>query len=222
MSKSRGNVINPEEMIKKFGADSLRVYLAFIGPYDGTFPWSTAGIKGARKFLERFWRFAVTEAQKEADESEETVKILVNRLIKEVGREIDDFKFNRAIAKLMKFLNEVRGKKIAKKDLGKVLLCLAPFAPFLTEAIWRKYFKESSIHREAWPRYDPNLAKEKKITLIVEINGKVRDRIEIVSGLSEKKAVEIASASAKIKKWLDNKKIKKTIFVKDKLVNFVV
>jgi len=222
MSKSRGNIVNPEEMIEKFGVDSLRTYLVFIGPYDGTFPWSTAGIKGVRKFLERFWNFVLEEIGKKTKESEKETKILVNRLIKEVGEDIDNFKFNTAVAKFMKFLNEANGKRISKEDLGRILRVLAPFAPYLTEEIWRNHFKKSSIHKESWPRYSPKLIKEETITLIVQINGKVRDRIEVKSGISSEAAKEIAFSSEKIKKWIKNKKIQKIIFVPGKLINFVI
>jgi len=221
MSKSRGNVIVPEEMIKKFGADSLRVYLAFIGPYNGTFPWSTAGIKGTRKFLERFYDWICVQIRKN-EKSEKETKLLVNRLIKEVGEDIDSFKFNTAVAKFMKFLNEIEGKKISKKDLGRVLKILAPFAPHLTEEIWRKHFKKTSIHRQPWPRYSPRMIREKNIILILQVNGKVRDKIEVESGISEKEAKKLALSSPKIQKWIKGKQIKKTIFIKDKLINFVL
>jgi len=231
MSKSRGNVIAPDEMIEKFGADSLRTYLAFIGPYNGVFPWSTAGIKGTRKFLERFWEFVLKGIEKRNKKSEGAVKILVNRLIKEVGEDIDNFKFNTAVAKLMKFLNEVEGKKISKEDLEKVLRVLAPFAPYLTEEIWQgeilkvpayKFRASASIHNQPWPRYNKKLIKEKTMVLVIQINGKVRDKIEVEAGISEKEAKKIALSSEKVKKWIRGRETKKTIFVPGKLINFVI
>jgi len=143
-------------------------------------------------------------------------------LIKEVGEDIDNFKFNTAIAKFMKFLNKANKRKISKKDLARVLRSLAPFAPYLTEEIWRNHFKKSSIHKESWPRYSKRLVKEKAIILILQINGKVRDRIEVESGISEKGAKKLALSSEKIQKWIKGKEIKRIVFVPEKLINIVV
>jgi len=220
MSKSRGNVINPED-VKDLGMDALRVYLMFLGPYNGTFPWSTTGIKGVRRFLERFWGWVLSQIERKNKESEKEIKILVNRLIKGVGEDIDNFKFNTAVAKLMKFLNEVKGKKISKNDLVNVLKVLAPFAPYITEELWEKLGEEFSIHKQSWPEYDPELIKEEKTILIIQVNGKVRDKIGVETGISEEKAKEAALSSLKIQKWIKGEKIKKVIFVPEKLINFV-
>ena len=220
MSKSRGNVITPED-VEDLGMDALRVYLMFLGPYNGTFPWSTTGIKGARRFLERFWGLALSQIERKNKESEKEIKVLVNRLIKEIGEDIDNFKFNTAVAKLMKFLNEVKGKKISKNDLVNVLKVLAPFAPYITEELWEKLGEEFSIHKQSWPEYDSELIKEEKTILIIQINGKVRDKIGVEVGISEEKAKETALSSAKIQKWIKGEKIKKIIFVPEKLINIV-
>jgi len=222
MSKSRGNVIVPEQMIKKFGADILRIYLNFIGPYDGVFPWNTAGVKGTGKFCQRFWDFCLERIEQNSKKTSKEAKFLVNNLIKDIGEDIDDFKFNTAIAKFMKFLNEIEKEEISKKDLGRVLKVLAPFAPFITEEIWRTNFKKSSIHKESWPKYSPTAIKKEIVTLVVEINGKVRDKIKIETGTSKEKARELTLSSEKIKKLIKDKGVKKTIFIKDKLINFVI
>ena len=222
MSKSRGNVITQEQVISRFGVDSLRTFSMFIGPYNGTFPWNTAGIKGTRKFLERFWNFALRQAEEKIQKNDVGVNSLVASLIKQVGEDIDNFKFNTAVAKFMKFLNEIEHKNIVIKDLKKVLIVLAPFAPYLTEELWEKIGEKFSIHEQSWPEYDKKLIKQKTITLIVQINGKVRDKILIESRISENKAKQIALSSVKVKKYLGTKKIKKVIFVQDKLINFVI
>ena len=220
MSKSRGNVITPED-VEDLGMDALRAYLMFLGPYNGTFPWSTTGIKGVRRFLERFWGLALSQIERKNKESEKAIKVLVNRLIKEIGEDIDNFKFNTAVAKLMKFLNEVKGKKISKNDLVNVLKVLAPFAPYITEELWEKLGEEFSIHKQSWPEYDSELIKEEKTILIIQINGKVRDKIGVKAGISEEKAKETALSSAKIQKRIKGEKIKKIIFVPEKLINIV-
>ena len=221
MSKSKGNVIIPEKMIKEFGVDALRTYLAFIGPYNGVFPWNTAGIKGTRKFLQRFWDFVLQQLKENNQDSDKDVKVLVAHLIEQVGKDIDNFKFNTAIAKLMKFLNEVEHKNIGVKDLKKVLIILAPFAPYLTEELW-SFFAEDSIHNQLWPEHDSKLIKQKTVVLIVQINGKVRDKILIDIGVAENQVKKLALNSEKVKKYLGAKEIKKVIFVKDKLINFVI
>ena len=220
MSKSRGNVITPED-VEDLGMDALRAYLMFLGPYNGTFPWSTTGIKGVRRFLERFWGLALSQIERKNKESEKEIKVLVNRLIKEIGEDIDNFKFNTAVAKMMKFLNEVKGKKISKNDLVNVLKVLAPFAPYITEELWEKLGEEFSIHKQSWPEYDSELIKEEKTILIIQINGKVRDKIGVKAGISEEKAKETALSSAKIQKRIKGEKIKKIIFVPEKLINIV-
>jgi len=222
MSKSRGNVINPEQMIEKFGVDALRTYLAFIGPYNGVFSWNTAGIKGTKRFCQRFWNFVYNQLEHNYEKSNEKVKVLVNGLIKDAGKDIDNFKFNTAVAKFMKFLNEVEKSEICASDLKKVLIILAPFAPYLTEELWEQIGEKFSIHNQLWPEYDLALLKQEKIILIVQINGKVRGKISTRPGSAEKEMRELALSSEKIQKWLKSAEIKKTIFIQDKLINFVI
>ena len=222
MSKSLGNIINPDEIIKEFGADTLRIYLIFMGPYDNTMPWSTANVIGVRRFLERFYNFVLNQAQKKNKASEKQAEILVNCLIKEVGEDIEGLKYNTAIAKMMKFLNEAEAKETGIEDLKKLLLILAPFAPHITEELWENLGGKFSIHEQLWPEYNPQLIKKQRVTLIAQINGKVRDKIEVEAGISEQEAKDLVLTSPNIQKFLQGREIKKTIFVPDKLINFVI
>ncbi len=222
MSKSHGNIINPDEAMERVGADTLRAYLVFMGPYNNTLPWSTASMQGVRRFLERFYNFMTGQIEKKTKKSEREIQVLVNRLIKEVGEDIDDFKYNTAIAKMMKFLNEGEESEIGLEELKKLLLVFAPFIPHLAEELWEKMGGKFSIHQQSWPRYDAGLVKEEKITFVVQINGKVRERLEVEAGLNESEAKELVLASEKIKQWLEGKQPRKVIFVRDKLINFVI
>ncbi len=222
MSKSFDNVVNPDKIIAEFGADTLRIYLVFMGPYDNTMPWSTDSVIGARRFLERFYNFVLSQAQKKNKASEKQILTLINRLIKEVGEDIEDLKYNTAIAKMMKFLNEAEAREIGIEDLKKILLILAPFAPHITEELWENLGEKFSIHEQLWPEYNPRLIKKQKIVLIAQINGKVRDKIEVDAGISEQEAKELVLALSNIQKFLQGQQVKKTIFIPDKLINFVI
>ncbi|MDI6882946.1 MAG: leucine--tRNA ligase [Patescibacteria group bacterium] len=237
MSKSKGNVINPDEVIREQGADTMRVYEMFMGPFEQAIAWDQKGVKGARRFLEKVWRlFEKSKIQNPNVKSSSKSKIqnlklkkLLHKTIKKVSEDIENMKFNTAISALMILVNRITENRkyfYTSKDGGNylktLLLLLAPFAPHLTEEIWQKLGYKKSIFLQKWPKYDPKLIIEEKITLVVQVNGKVRDKIEIESGLSEGEAKKIALARTKIKKWIDAKKVKKTIFIKDKLINFVI
>jgi leucyl-tRNA synthetase len=222
MSKSRGNTIDPEEMGRRYGFDATRAYLAFIGPYDGVFPWSTAGIKGTRRFLQRFFRWAVLRIEENKTASPREIKQLLERLIFEVGRDIDRFKFNTAIAKTMKFFNRAEKERIGLADLRRLLTILAPFVPYLSEELWERSGAESSVHRQQWPVFDRTIIKEEKIVLPVQVNGKMRDKLTVAADIAEQQALELALASKKAGKWLANKKIKRVFFVPGRLINIVV
>ncbi len=221
MSKRYGNVINPDDMCKKYGADALRVYEMFMGPFDQEIAWQKRGIAGARRFLERVWKlqFKVKEKIKE---NEKILRIL-HKTIKKVTQDIENFKFNTAISALMIFLNEAeKEKEIGKKTFEKFLKLLSPFAPHIAEEIWKNLKNKKSIFLSSWPKYDPRLIKEEKIILVIQINGKVRDKIEVEANISKKKAEKLALSQKRIQKWLQGKEIKKVIFVPGRLINFVV
>ena len=242
MSKSRGNVVNPDELVKQYGADAVRIYLAFMGPYDLVAPWDPNGIRGVYHFLERTWKLA--ENVGEAEVSSED-KIILNRTIKKVGEDVANIKYNTAVASLMELLNHLSKKshkgKVYKDEFQTFLKLLAPFAPHMTEELWQRVHSREltvdskqksvksesktdnwSIHSQPWPEYDEKYIKAEMVTVVVQVNGKVRDRLLVKAEISKEEVEKLALESAKVQNFLGTKKPKKTIFVPGKLVNFVV
>ena len=220
MSKSKGNIINPDDVINKYGADTLRIYEMFMGPFEEAIAWDSKGIKGARRFLDKVW-----DLQSKIGPSRQNTKIKesLHRTIKKVSQDINKLKLNTAISCLMMFVNKMeKQEKISLKYYSTFLILLSPFAPHIAEEIWNKLGHKKSIFLKSWPKYNPRFIKEDISTLIVQINGKVRGKIDIKTVLSEEEAKKIAYSHLNIKKWLFQKKIKKVIFVKRKLINFVV
>ena len=258
MSKSLGNVINPDEIVERFGADALRMYEMFMGPLEDAKPWNTNGIVGIARFLERTWNYVLggfvhspfynDKVRKEWIEdvykikTPREIKVLLHKTIKKVGEDIENLKFNTAISQLMILRNsfykveedEIRiftksrigptetGQWIAPKDFGKFLIILSPFAPHLSEELWEKLGNKKSIFYEKWPEYDEELIKEKTFELVVQINGKMRNTIPAAIDIFENEAKELAMKSEKVQKWLEGKEIKKVIFVKNRLINFIL
>jgi len=240
MSKSRGNVIDPDEQVKKYGADCVRMYLCFMGPYDQGGPWDPKGIVGIYRFIQKIWKLFIDSPKIKIQNP--NLEILMDKTIKKVTEDIENFRFNTAISSLMILINEIQKNKIENKESSKeankensneiwkkLLLLLAPFAPHLAEELWQRYIiknpnflPENSVHNQSWPQYNEKLIEEKEIILILQVNGKVRDKIKTKIDISEQKAKEMALSSKKIKKWIANKEIKKIIFVPRKLINIVV
>ena len=222
MSKSFGNVVNPDDIVKEYGADTLRVYEMFMGPFDQVIAWSTQGVKGVFRFLNRVWTL-VLECKDGKKSSQKAIKE-IHKLNKKIDEDLKLMKFNTAIAAFMEFINFA---SLSKKDIGRdvierMLILLAPFTPHITEELWHQLRFKDSIHKQKWPRYEPKLVREEKITLIIQINGKVRDKVEVEANISKEKAREIAFSREKVKKYILGKEIKKIIFVPGKLINFVV
>ncbi|MCD6410497.1 leucine--tRNA ligase [bacterium] len=238
MSKSKGNVINPDDLIKEYGADAFRLYEMFMGPFDQPISWDPKGILGTKRFLEKVFQivnsihWGVASDSKlqiggseNNKETENRLKRKLHQTIKKVTEDIEAMKFNTAIASMMEFVNELQNSncKLQIEDFKKFLIILAPFAPHFAEELYHQIEKtEKSIFEEKWPEYDETLIEKEIITLIVQINGKVRDQIQVKKGISEEEAKELALKLEKIQKWLKGRKIKKVIFVKDRLINFVV
>jgi leucyl-tRNA synthetase len=214
MSKSRGNVINPDEVIAEFGADAFRMYEMFMGPLEEAKPWNTNSIVGLKRFLDKVWRYQqVFEAG--PDNSH------IHKLIKKVTSDIENFKFNTAIAAFMGFLNE--NKKMSKANWETFLIILAPFAPHITEELWALLGNTDSIHKQQWPSFDEKSTHDAMVQIVVQINGKRKGVISAVPGLKEEESKKLIDNSELFTKLdLKNKKIIKVIFVEDKLVNFVV
>ncbi len=218
MSKSRGNVINPDDVVKQYGADTLRVYEMFIGPFEQMIPWDSKGIIGARRFLEKIYGLALKsqiQNYKSQVNPKSQIQNLLNKTIKKVGEDIEAMKFNTAISALMTFVNEWHGSELglaSLKDLQKFLAILSPFAPHLAA--------ELGLSIKEWPKYQD--IKEEKVLMIISVNGKVRDKMEMEAGISQNQAQELTMKSEKVKGWVAGKQIKKVIFVPDKLINIVL
>ncbi len=219
MSKSKGNVINPDEVVGQLGADTVRLYLAFMGPYGVTinYPWDPNGVVGVRRFLERVWKasFKISNSDK--------VSSLIHKTIKGVGEDIAEYKFNTAISKMMILINYWDTQKtIASQEYKMLLQILAPFAPHMTEELWHTLGETQSIHISSWPVYDPKLLVEDMITLGVQINGKVRAEIEIAIDASESEVHERVLLLPEVIKWLEGKEVKKFIYIPKKIISIVV
>ncbi len=225
MSKSKGNVINPDQVVAEYGADTLRVYEMFIGPFGDAISWDTKGVKGVKRFLERFWRLSKQFIElKNNKEPSDRIKKLLHKTIKKVSEDIDVMKFNTAVSSMMEFSNAWQEEPlgIEKEDFESFLKIIAPFTPHLAEELWRELGHKKSISSEEWPKYDKELIKEDKINLIIQINGRVRDAIEVELGVLEEKAKEIALSRGKIQNWTKGQKVKKVIFIPGKLINIVI
>jgi leucyl-tRNA synthetase len=221
MSKSRGNVVNPDDIIKEFGADTLRVYEMFMGPFDQAIAWSEQGVKGARRFLGRIW-YLISEC--DSTMSSEAVLKEINKLIKKISDDIEKMKFNTAVAAFMEFLNfaEEHKTEVGKDSLKTLALLLSPFVPHLCEELWEKLGSQQSLAFQKWPVFDPALIQEETVEIIVQINGKMRCKIAVPVKAAQDEVEEIAKNSEIIKKWLGDGQIKKTIYVPGRLINFVV
>ncbi|GAB1431901.1 leucine--tRNA ligase [Spirochaetota bacterium] len=221
MSKSRGNVINPDDIVREYGADALRMYEMFMGPLEVSKPWMTAGLIGVSRFLERLYALGdrpVTEA-----EPEEQLLRLMHKTIAKVDSDTGSLDFNTGIAAMMVLSNELaKHEKMPKKLWTNLLLLVAPYAPHLAEELWQKLGNNESISKEAWPQYDPALCIDEELTVVVQINGKLRADFNIARGASQEELENSAKALPKIAAQLDGRKIVKTIVVPDKLVNIVI
>ena len=229
MSKSRGNVINPDKIVADYGADSMRLYEMFMGPLESIKPWSTQGLEGGYRFLQKVWRTIVDEDAgnlaenvKNAELDEPTARLL-HQTIKKVGDDIETFAFNTAISQMMIFINHLNKQNVRPKSVvEKFILILAPFAPHIAEELWQKLGHTNTLAYEPWPKYDPQLIKEKEIELVVQVNGKIKDRIIVVADAGEEQIKQKALACEKVKKALDGKEPKKIIVIKSRLVNIVI
>ncbi len=223
MSKSFGNVINPDEIVNKYGADTLRLYEMFMGPFDQMVSWSEESLEGCYRFLNRVWR---NFNEKIGKTSPRELTIKLHQTIKKVSEDMESLKFNTAVAAMMEFLNTwEESKTISKNEAEMFIKLMAPFAPHLAEEIWVEVLEQKfSVHQQPWPEYDPKLIKEENLTVIIQINGKLRSQLTISHQQSAIKSEveELAGKDEKIIKWLSGREVKKVIFVPGKLINFVV
>jgi leucyl-tRNA synthetase len=232
MSKSRGNVVNPDDLVQRYGSDTVRMYLMFLGPWDAGAPWNPHGIEGASRFLRSVWALGTQEIpvgpSGDAD-AEQKVRRALHQTIKKVTDDLQHFCFNTAIAALMSFRNQLRsggeriGSELREEAIRTLLLLLAPLAPHLTEELWQRCCPDSgSVHIQPWPEHDEALAADALVTLVVQVNGKLRDRLEVPTGMGREEVERLALESEKIQPHLSERSVRKVIVVPDRLVNIVV
>ncbi|TCW61522.1 leucine--tRNA ligase [Treponema sp. J25] len=229
MSKSRGNVINPDDIIREYGADSMRVYEMFMGPLEVSKPWSTAGLVGVSRFLERLWAIGEKPLCKDLSDSglseEEQQKLLrlLHKTIKKVTHDTETLNFNTAISQMMIYSGELaKAERIPRSLWEPFVLLLAPYAPHLAEELWQKLGHSGSLAYEPWPTYDEELCKETEVTIVVQVNGKIRDKFNAVPGTSKEELEKTAQALPGVQKWIEGHRVIKIISVPDKLVNIVI
>lgn len=222
MSKSRGNVINPNDIVNEFGADTLRLYIMFIGDFEKAAPWSSNAVKGCKRFLDRIWnlsetRVAGNDSYSEANES------AIHRAIKKVGDDIESMKFNTAIATLMALVNEFYDNgKASRGDIKALLTLLSPFAPHVAEELWEIQGFDGFASQASWPAYDESKTLDAEREIAVQVGGKLKSTVTVPSDADDATVLEAAKADEKIKKLIEGKEIIRTIVVKNKLINLIV
>lgn len=221
MSKSRGNVVNPDDIINEYGADTMRMYEMFIGDFEKAAPWSSSSIKGCKRFLERIW--GLQDCLTDGDGYRPQLEAEFHRTIKKVSADIEEMKFNTAIAALMALLNAISDfdGKVTKDELRTIVLLLSPFAPHICEEIWEKYGTGGTINDQKWPVYDDAKCVDNEIEIAVQVNGKIRDRIVVGAEDAQDSVIAAAKSSPKIIAEIEGKTIIKELYVKGKLVNIV-
>ena len=222
MSKSRGNVETPDAYVERYGADTLRLFMMFMGPWVDGADWDASGIEGVHRFLRRVWEMAQSEAQPQGPRDPD-VDRAVHRTIAKVTEDLQTESFNTAVAAMMELSNALQRAVGPSRDEGvaTLLLLLAPFAPYMTEELWERRGGRGSIHRQSWPTHDPKVAAANEVTLVLQIDGKVRDRVTAPAGTLQPAAEKLAMESPKVKAALDGRRIERTIYVPDRLVNIV-
>ena len=229
MSKSRGNVVNPDDVIERYGADSLRLYEMFLGPLEQNKPWSTKGVDGVSRFLNRLWRVVIDDRSDEilpevsdSDPNEDQLRLL-HATIKKVTEDIEELRFNTAIAQMMTFVNEAtKWDDRPKSVISTLLILLNPFAPHIAEELWERLGNENSIADQRWPEYNEAFLQKNSCQVVVQVNGKVRYRMEVDTGLPKETLEELAMKAERVQEFVDGKTVVKVIVIPDKIVNIVV
>jgi leucyl-tRNA synthetase len=241
MSKRFGNIVNPDEIIKNYGADTLRIYEMFMGPFDQAASWSTQAIIGPRRFLDKIWRIANEVIEKDIKETNIGLEKTLHKTIKKVGEDIESMNFNTAVSSMMMLVNEMDREVISKEDFKKFLKILSPFAPHIAEELWQKLrinneelkIKNStpktkhqkpntSIHLSEWPKWDKKKIIEEEVKIAVQVNGKVRAEIMVSKDMTEEDIKKIALQNKNIFAWTDNREVKKVIYVPGRVINIVI
>jgi leucyl-tRNA synthetase len=240
MSKSRGNVITPDEYVAELGADAVRAYLMFLGPWEQGGDWSARGISGISRWLNRIWKLVlegyrmkpetIAEDKLGDEKAHRDLPRITHQIIRKVTEDLEKFRLNTMIAALMEFTNyltKVREMGCVtgsawKEAIDTLLLLLAPMAPHLTEELWQRTGHDYSIHNQSWPHWDEGLAKDEEITLVIQVNGKLRDRIIVPASITETEVRQLALERQRVKAYLGGKELTNVIYVPGRLVNLVV
>ncbi|HUI10477.1 MAG TPA: leucine--tRNA ligase [Bacteroidota bacterium] len=228
MSKSRGNVVNPDDVVTRYGADSLRLFEMFMGPLEEMKPWSTRGVEGVHRFLNRVWRLYVTEDDRldpllSMNPATLELSVAYHHTVKKVGDDIEALRFNTAISQMMIFVNEVMKSESRPRGLLEpFLLLLAPFAPHIAEELWQRLGHGSTLAYEPWPSYDPAMLRSTVVEIVVQVNGRVRSRVEAPVDATEEAVRDLALADPDVRRHIEGKNVVKAIAVKNKIINFVV
>ncbi|RPI67427.1 MAG: leucine--tRNA ligase, partial [Ignavibacteriae bacterium] len=228
MSKSLGNSINPDTIVNEFGADALRLYEMFLGPLEASKPWNTKGIEGISRFLDRVWRLIVTEdgtlhsSVQDVSCTPEQDRVL-HATIKKTSEDVDALSFNTSIAQFMIFVNEFTSAEVRPRTaMLQFLQCLAPFAPHISEELWRRLGNTTSIHLSSFPSYDPEKLVETEIEIVVQVNSKIRGKLRVPADADEVLLEQLALADEGVQRHIDGKTIRKKVIVPGKLVNLIV
>ena len=226
MSKSKGNVVNPDDIVASHGADTLRLYEMFMGPLDAAIAWSENGLDGSRRFLDRVWRLFINEdgslSNKIVENNDNSLDKVYNQTVKKVTEDFDTLNFNTAISQLMVFINDCyKANNIYKPYVEGFVKMLAPIAPHVSEELWQRLGNQETITYQPWPTYNASLLVDDEIEIVVQVNGKVRAKINIPKDLSKEDMQELALQNENVKLSIEGKEIKKVIVVPQKLVNIV-
>jgi leucyl-tRNA synthetase len=235
MSKSRGNVVNPDDYVSSLGADTFRSYVMFIGPWEQGGEWDDSGINGLSRWLNRVWNLVLDDytenyAAGNREQAETELTRVMHQTIRKVTQDLERIRFNTMIAALMEYTNMLHKIKESgavstsgwEESIKVLLLLLAPSAPHITEELWQRKGYTYSVHQQGWPEWDEDLAREEEITLVVQVNGKLRERVAVPLSITESEAKEMAAGQPRVKAHLDGREVVKVIYVPGKLVNFVV
>jgi leucyl-tRNA synthetase len=228
MSKSRGNVINPDDIVGEFGADTLRMYEMFMGPLEATKPWNTNGVEGTYRFLSRVWRLFVNEdgtltaKLSDGGETSDAFMRTWHRSIKKITDDYENLRFNTVISQLMIFVNEAyKTESLPREAMAQFLQMLSPIAPHITEELWERIGRADGISYAAWPTHDEAWTVDQEVEIVVQVNGKIADRVSIAADMNEADMESLAKGLEKVQELLAGKTVRKVIAVKGKLVNIV-
>ena len=229
MSKSRGNVINPEEIMYYYCADSMRLYEMFMGPLNKSEPWSTKGLQGCFRFVNKLWSIIVDENGNlsskivDSDEEDKDTLFLHHQTIKKLGEDIEDLHFNTAVSQLMIYCNHLQKcNTVSKKLIEELVIILSPFVPHIAEEFWSLLGQSQTISYQSWPQYSEDLIQLDEVTIAVQVNGKLRANINVSKDSNESDVISEAMSLENVKKFTSDGNIVKTIYVPNRLLNFVV